>query len=185
MRRGFKTEAREIATEMRDELRLASVDPLDPWNLADHLDIPVWTLSSYRSAIPDSAGHLLAQDPKAFSAMLAFAGLRRVIIHNDEHALTRQRADICHELGHALLLHRPHPSAGTGRLQFDSEQEDEAHWLGAVLLVPDEFCLACAKRSLPLADAAAQMGVSGQLMRWRFNMSGASRRVSRAQAASR
>ena len=34
MRRGFKTQANQIAREVRGELGLGPTDPLDPWKLA-------------------------------------------------------------------------------------------------------------------------------------------------------
>jgi hypothetical protein len=34
LRRGFKSEANDIAREIRGELGLKLVDPLDPWRLA-------------------------------------------------------------------------------------------------------------------------------------------------------
>jgi hypothetical protein len=180
MRRGFKTEARELAGEIRVELGISPVEPLDPWQLASHLEIPVWTLSSYASIAPLAAAHLLERDTRAFSALLVSIGLRCAIVHNDAHVPVRQRADICHELAHALLLHRPHSSNDGRPPKFDQEQEEEATWLGGVLLVTDEFCVACAIRSVDIAEAAAFMGVSTQLMRWRWNMSGARRRIARA-----
>src|SRR5438046_1606223 len=47
LRRGFKTEANHIAREVRAELGLRFIDPLDPWALARHLEIQVVPLSSY------------------------------------------------------------------------------------------------------------------------------------------
>jgi Zn-dependent peptidase ImmA (M78 family) len=182
MRRGFKTEARDIAAEVRGELGLTPFDPLDPWALAAHLDIPVLPLSSYVQTIPDAATYLLEADTGAFSAMLACQGLRREIIYNDGHALTRQRADISHELAHALLLHQPHPALNGRPPHYDNEQEEEAKWLGAVLQVTDEYCLSCCRDGLQVPEAAMRMGVSSQLMQWRLNMSGAQRRVARARA---
>ena len=44
MRRGFKTEAKEIARQIRGELRLNLTDTLDPWKLADWLEIPILRL---------------------------------------------------------------------------------------------------------------------------------------------
>lgn len=182
MRRGFKTEARELATEVRGELGLSPLDPLDPWALADHLEIPVWDLSSYADAIPRAVKYLAEEETGAFSAMLACVGLRRVIIYNDGHALTRQRADISHELAHALLLHRPHPAIDERPPHYDEAQEEEAKWLGGVLLVTDDSCLSCCRDGLGVAEAALRLGVSKQLMQWRLNMSGAQRRITRAQA---
>jgi hypothetical protein len=41
LRRGFKTEANDIAREIRGELGLRDVEPLDPWKLAAALEVRV------------------------------------------------------------------------------------------------------------------------------------------------
>jgi Zn-dependent peptidase ImmA (M78 family) len=182
VRRGFKKEAREIADEVRDELGLTSLNALDPWALAEHLEIPVLPLSSYEDTIPQAVAYLSETETGAFSAMMACHGLRRVIVYNDGHAAARQRADIAHELAHALLLHQPHPALDGRPPHYDEIQEEEAKWLGGVLLVSDDFCLSCCHDDLDVTEAAELVGVSVQLMRWRINMSGAQRRVDRARA---
>jgi Zn-dependent peptidase ImmA (M78 family) len=185
MRRGFKTDARDLAREMRAELELTAFDPLDPWALAEHLAIPVWRLSDYQAAIPEAARLLAGAEQGAFSAMVAFVGHHRVVIHNDAHAITRQRADIAHELAHAILLHEPHVVRDGKAPGFDQAQEDEAGWLGGVLLVTEEACLAACRRNMAIGDAATSMGVSEDLMRWRINATGARKRVARARDARR
>jgi hypothetical protein len=90
MRRGFKKEAHEIGEEVRHELGLAALDPLDPWRLAEHLAVPVWRLADYGAEIPQAVKLLGGSEQHAFSAMIAFMGRHQVIIHNDAHALTRQ-----------------------------------------------------------------------------------------------
>lgn len=181
MRRGFKKEARDIALEVRGELGLGVYDPLDPWQLAGHLAIPVWPLSGYALIAPDCHQVLMNHESSAFSAMIAFSGTKRVIVHNDSHAPTRQKTDICHEVAHALLLHEPHLVVAGQPLAYDHAQEDEANWLGGVLLVCDEACLSACRRRLTIAAAAAEMGVSVELMRWRINASGARKRVERSR----
>lgn len=182
MRRGFKTEARDLAREVRTELKLTALEPLDPWRLAEHLAIPVWRLSDYEAAIPRTVRLLASIEQGAFSAMVAFVGHRRVVIHNDAHAITRQRADIAHELAHALLLHEPHVVHEGKAPDFDRAQEEEASWLGGVLLVSEEACLSACRRNVAIANAAATMGVSEDLMRWRINATGARKRVARTRA---
>lgn len=182
MRRGFKTESYAISREIRAELELTALDPLDPWLLAEHLAIPVWRLSEYADI--SKAKRLLAGPQQgAFSAMVAFVGHKRVIIYNDAHAVTRQRADIAHELAHALLMHEPHVVRAGKAPHFARIQEDEANWLGSTLLVTEEACLSACRRSISIEEAAAAMGVSDQLMRWRINVTGARKRVARARGA--
>jgi Zn-dependent peptidase ImmA (M78 family) len=110
--------------------------------------------------------------------MVAKVGCRRVIVHNDGHAPTRQRANISHELAHVLLFHKGKAIDG-GWLTYDAEQEDEAKWLGGVLVVTDEACIGGCRAGLSLANAAVELGVSEDLMRWRRNKSGAETRVRR------
>ena len=182
MRRGFKTEARELSRQVRGELCLTPLEPLDPWALAEHLAIPIWRLGEY-DEIQSAVRLLSGPHQGAYSAMVAFVGHRRVIIHNDAHALTRQRADISHELAHALLLHEPHMVRAGVAPTLDPAQEEEASWLGGVLLVTEEACMDACRRKLTVADAAAAMGVSEQLMRWRINATGARKRVTRGRRA--
>ena len=103
-RRGFKTEAIEIAGEVRRELGLRPLDPLDPWRLAGHLAVPLLPLSELREA-GGAAEHFLRVDQDAFSAVTVFHGSVRIITYNDSHSRPRQASDIAHELAHALLLH--------------------------------------------------------------------------------
>lgn len=181
LRRGFAAEAKRMADDVRAEIGLAPAAPLDPWQLADHLAVPIWTLSSYRERVPDACRVLLGAEHSSFSAMVAKIGRRRVIIHNDAHAPTRQRANICHELAHVLLFHEGKTLDG-GWLVYDADQEDEAKLLGGVLLVTDEACLAGCRADHSITAAASQRGVSPELMRWRRNKSGAEVRVRRERA---
>jgi Zn-dependent peptidase ImmA (M78 family) len=181
MRRGFKTEARAISQEVRTELQLTVLDPLDPWLLAEHLVISVWRLSEYQATAPKAVELLVGPHQGAFSAMVAFVGHRRVVIYNDSHAITRQRADIAHELAHALLMHEPHVVRSGQAPDFDQAQEEEASWLGGTLLVTEEACLSACRENLAVAKAASIMGVSEDLMRWRINATGARKRVARAR----
>jgi hypothetical protein len=56
--------------------------------------------------------------------------------------------------------------------------EAEADLLAAILLVPREAALDCARVGLPHSVGAARFGVSDELMRWRTDHSGASRQAS-------
>ena len=92
--------------------------------------------------------------------MIAFVGHHRVVIHNDAHAITRQRADIAHEIAHALLMHEPHVVRAGKSPDFDHGQEEEASWLGGTLLITEEACMSACRKNLSISDAAAVMGVS-------------------------
>lgn len=178
-KRGFKTHANRIALEVRDELGLEDASPLCPWSLAEFLGIPVVSLRSLKQGAPAIAGHvdyLATRGSQGFSAMTVFRGPRRLIVHNDAHAPTRQRSNLAHELAHALLLHPPHPPfCEDGQRVYDRVLESEAGWLGPVLLVPNEAARWAAARELTEQHAAQHYGVSVDLMRFRLRMSGATR----------
>jgi Zn-dependent peptidase ImmA (M78 family) len=177
LRRGFRTEANDHAREVRRELRLALHDPLDPWRLAAHLEIPVHKLSDLPTEV---AHHFLHLEASAFSAVTVFRSNRRVIVHNDAHNAGRQASDISHELGHGLLLHRPTPALSVvGCRDWDPVLEEEADWLGAALLVSDDVAMHIAQSGMSNRDAAMAYGVSLQLVTWRMNMTAARKRVAR------
>src|SRR3954462_14490223 len=111
LRRGFKSEANELALEMRAEMNLQPHSPLCPWELAEHLNVPVSTLQELADENPHIAVHtklLTLKHKSVFSASTIFHRRRRWIVHNDSHAPVRQRSNLAHELAHALLQHRPH-----------------------------------------------------------------------------
>lgn len=179
-RRGFKSEALTIAREIRSEIGLRPLDRLDPWRLAEHLDIPIFGLSAFHRDAPFAAEHFSVTEPDCFSAVTVFRGTRRAIVHNDTHALVRQASNIAHELAHALLLHPPTPALDDiGCRTWDQGIEDEANFLGPVLLVSDEAAVHIVRQGMSLEVAAHHYGVSVPLLRLRLNMSGAYARVRR------
>ena len=181
MRRGFKTEARQLALEVRSELDLGDLDPLDPWRLAQHLDIPVLPLSELQPDSTVCVNHFQHVEPEAFSAVTLFSGTHRLIVRNDAHARPRQVSNVTHEAAHALLQHAPGPVLdGSGCRIWDGEAEAEAEYLAGALLVTDAAALAYARARTPLRVAASQLGVSTQMVRYRINISGAAARVARA-----
>ncbi|WP_298337175.1 ImmA/IrrE family metallo-endopeptidase [Ferrimicrobium sp.] len=183
--RGFKTWASSVALGARNELGIGQFDALDPWLLADHLDIPVIGLSSLVGDAP-AVEHLLTVEPEAFSAVTVFDGTRRIVVHNDSHAEVRQNSNICHELSHGLLNHPPTPALDDRGCRVWSQRiEDEATWLAGCLLVSEPATLAVARGTLSIAEAAVRLGVSRQMMQFRLNATGAIKRVSRAGAGRR
>lgn len=176
-RRGFKTEANQIATEIRTELGLSKIAPFDPWALAEHLAIDILPLSGMLNEAP-SVTHFLNEGRDTFSAMTVFHGTARLIIHNDKHSKGRQNSNIAHELSHALLQHPPMPPLSElGLRNFDKNIEDEANWLAGALLIPEPAALNIVRQRIDLAMAASQYGVSSQMVSYRLNVTGAYKRV--------
>lgn len=180
LRRGFKTEAAEISRELRTELGVAWHGPLSPWRLAEHLEIQVLPMSHLSNIALRAVGLFSGAEQSSFSAVTVFDGKRRIIVNNDSHSNGRQANDVSHELSHGLLHHPPTPAIDEKGCRFwDAKVEEEAQWLGAVLLVPDEAALHIIRNKVSIEVASAEYGVSKSLMTYRLQKSNSRIRVER------
>lgn len=182
MKRGFKSNAEDIAMEIRAELNLDADDRLDVLKLAEHLAIPIFTISQIARFVPQNsfAHYFSAVDTDSFSAVTVFRGYERFIVHNENHHPNRQASNLAHEISHSLLEHLPTPVAGRdGRRYWNSEVEQEANWLGAALLVPRAGALEMVKANRTEAQIAMHFGVSDSLCSWRIRQSGIDKQVER------
>ena len=180
VRRGFKSEASAIAREVRAELSLSRNSPLNVWQLAEYLEIPVVPLSTLHSAAPEAARLFLNGGQEMFSGVTVFRGPRRTIVFNDAHAPGRQSNDVGHELSHGLLLHTPATAVdGRGCRVWDREAEAEANWLSGALLVPEEAALHIVRHGWSTQEAAERYGVTPKMIQYRVNVTAARKRVQR------
>ncbi|MBE9064100.1 ImmA/IrrE family metallo-endopeptidase [cf. Phormidesmis sp. LEGE 11477] len=181
-RHGFKKESDEYARDYRVELRLEPYDPLSPWRLAEHLEIPVVTLSAFEEKHAESVYHLMHTDQKCFSAATVFYGTKRLIVVNNSHSPERQAANMSHELAHTILGHEPlEPFDESGCRNFPKVLEDEANWLGPALLVSKEAAWRIASKGIDKRAAAAHYGCSVEVMQMRLNMTGAMKLLQRSR----
>lgn len=183
LRRGFKKEANEIACETRKELHLAKTAALNPWKLAEHLEIPVIALSSITDVSPDAVRYFMRTTNRSeFSAVTVFRGFERTILHNDSHSPGRQSSNLAHELSHALLLHPSTPPIDNcGCRNWDPVLEEEAEWLSGALLISDEAALYIVRSNISGEDAQRLYGVSNKMLTFRLNVTGARVRVARSR----
>lgn len=180
LRRGFKTEAENLASEMRTELGIGSADRLDPFALAALWEIPVLGLAGLvaAGASISSIRYFRGDGKEVFSAVTLVDGHRRVIVHNDAHSPVRQASNVAHELSHVALEHEPHEALDeSGCRKWNVEMEAEADWLAGALLVPRAGALYVARQGMSVEEAAARFHVSLQMMRWRLGQTGASRQA--------
>jgi Zn-dependent peptidase ImmA (M78 family) len=182
VRRGFKSNAEQIAAEIRVELGLDENDRMNALRLAEHLAISVFTIRQVAELNgQDSFAHYFSViDPDSFSAVTVFCGYKRFIIHNENHHPHRQASNLAHEISHTILEHSPTPVPGhDGRRYWDSEVEQEANWLGAALLVPRAGALEMFKANCTVAQIASHFGVSESLCDWRIRQSGIDKQAER------
>jgi Zn-dependent peptidase ImmA (M78 family) len=89
---------------------------------------------------------------------------------------------LAHELAHALLKHEPTPAIDDrGCRLWNQNVEDEAQWLAGALLVTEDAALHVARDQLTVPEAAVALGVSPAMINYRLNVTGARKRVARAQ----
>lgn len=186
MRRGFKTQAENCAASARRKLNLSGIDALDPWKYAKQLAVVV--LEFHRLRLSAAAVKQLTKiDSDSWSAMTLKEGNTLAIVVNPVHAPTRQRSDLMHELAHVELRHAPArvDVSKTGMMllsDYSEEQEQEADWHAAALLVPRVGLVHFRKRNEQVSEIAKFYGVSEQLCEWRLRTTGVDIQIRRAKA---
>ncbi len=183
MRRGFKAEAERLSIGARGELGLAAADRLCPWTYAGHLGVAVLDFSTLALGAKDR-NQLLEVDPESWSGMTIREGGLTAMILNPVHSAARQCSTLMHEVAHFVLNHVPVrvDVSPTGLLllsDYSDEQEAEADWLGAALLLPRDALLAKRRSGEALSEIAEAFGVSEQLCQWRLRMTGIDRQLKR------
>lgn len=176
--RGFAGQAELLAEELRQELGLIVFDRLDPRVLAEHLSIPVWSLTDLRDRTEDfdEFDLFVAKETDAFSAMTVFRGNHRVIVHNDAHPVERQNSNIGHELSHGVLIHEPGRALDErGCRDWNATMEAEADYLAGALLIPGKAARGAARRRLSISRIADTYACSIPMAQWRMNVTGATR----------
>lgn len=181
MRRGFKAEAERTSLEVRKLFKLDECDPIDPWAYAAHLNILVLNVEDTDLAIEHKT-QLLANDSDSWSGLSMLHHDQHVVVLNESHPKTRQRATLSHEIAHIVLDHFPSEisvsESGLYLLSdYSDEQEAEADWLGAALLLPYPALLKYRSSGETVSRIAKTFGISEDLCRWRCNITGIERRI--------
>ena len=184
MRRGFKTQAERLANDLRARLGCGEEQPAPLDAIAE--DLRVQLLPADRLIARERLEELQRLQPDAFSAgTFRLADGRRFIVFNPLHGPGRTRSNQAHELAHILLDHKVRTIERVGDLKFltcDTEQEEEADWLGGCLLLPRPLLLQAAYAGMGPGDIAVAYETSEQMARFRLNTSGVLVQVGRARA---
>ncbi|MHB1887389.1 MAG: ImmA/IrrE family metallo-endopeptidase [Acidimicrobiales bacterium] len=185
MRRGFKTHAERLATDIRQRLHCGDDEPAPLADVAKELDVDI--VSADMLVDLSRLEELQALQPDAFSAAtFRRPSGSRVVVYNPLHAEGRTRSNQAHELAHVLLDHDVRTIERVGTLKFltcDVEQEEEADWLAGCLLLPRSLLLKAAYRGMGAAEIAEAYQTSEPMARFRLNTSGVLVQIGRARAA--
>jgi Zn-dependent peptidase ImmA (M78 family) len=176
--RGFKSWCERRAVETRKALCLKEHESLDPRALAERLGIDVWDPKCI-PRLSQRANNLLLKPPgnSTWSAVTLVEGDRTVIILNSSHSSGRQSNDLMHEIAHIELGHLPDiieiGAQGIAlRHNYNKQQEQEADWLAACLLLPRPALVRIKRARIELLEAAKSYGVSQAMLRYRLAITG-------------
>lgn len=187
MRRGFKADAERRSAAARETLGLTSTHKLCPWQFAESLGVLVYEANEL-DLEPEHATQLLVRDPDSWSGMTLLEDGIHVVVLNSTQPRTRRTATLMHELAHIILGHVPaevnvSPSGLVLLSDYSVEQEEEADWLGAALLLPEAVLIQYRGQGISAEAIAQTFGVSGQLCNWRCRMTGVEKRLAFRQRA--
>lgn len=163
-------------------LRVSQQAALPYRRLADDLGVSLWTPTDVPGLDEETVRQLSVIDASSWSAVTVRLGTRQVVVINAAQDEKRLPNNIVHELAHIILGHASArvDISEDGHLwlsTYGRDQEDEADWLAASLLVPRDGLLSCYSRCRNAEAIAEQFNVSLELARWRLNVTGVMRQI--------
>lgn len=183
--RGFKSWCENVSIQLRNELDLRPVDPLRPDVLVSHLGVRLLTPEEIGGLSESARRTLLIDEKDSWFAVMISTDVNDVIVHNPNHSPARRNSDIMHELAHVIRGHKPSTVvlSQDGRYamrSYDGMQEEEASWLSGCLLLPRPALVWIKKSGMNSRQACQLYGVSGELLRYRMDITGVSRQFGKA-----
>lgn len=175
---GFKTKAENLALQYREEIGISKFNPLSASRLAQHLDIPIFTVEEAFEGNKNHPAYLVMSDTSKFDALwMPNEDGERIIIHNSNHSPYRQQSNLMHELAHIILEHRIPDEIGKicylyNLHYYNKIQEAEAKYLGACLQITKPSILWVKKNKWPENKISEYYSASNDLVRFRCNMIG-------------
>lgn len=186
MKHGFKTWAENEALRLRVEMHLAKNAALPARSLANHLEIPITTPAEI-GVDAQTLQELLGNSTSRWSAVTLYLRNTPFVLFNPTHSEQRQESDLMHEFAHILCKHPPQKVVVGGLFPFpireyDTEQEEEADWLGATLKLPREALMRAIQQGFSDERLAEEFKCSVPLARMRKNRSGVKVQLDRQKA---
>lgn len=186
LHRGFKSQCERRSTELRKRLGHGPADPLSAIDLANHTGVTVWSANQVDGLSKMDLEQFTKKDKEGWSAFTLRIQNKHLIVFNPSQTLPRVNSVVMHEISHVMLGHELTSVGLTedGHLMpsnYDQDQEDEANWLGGALLLPRPALLAIRRAGLTDEQAKIEYQVSGQMLTWRFRMTGVDYQIASAR----
>lgn len=182
--RGFKAKAEKISLEFRNELNLKDIDPLCGFELAKHLQIPIYKASDFFSDSTEIEKLIGTRNKSNGWSALTMKTQKNntIIIHNHIQVPARQQSNIMHELAHFICNHQVEQDEEKMKLpdimrEFNKQQEEEAKVLGANLQITRTGLLWALKKQMTVSEIADHYNASADMVTYRINSTGVKRQL--------
>ncbi len=183
LERGFKAKAERLSESFRSELGISKFAPLDAFDLARHIKIPIFSVIELKDDLqPKDYARL--SDPSKFSAVwMPNSENEKIIIHNNFHSKKRQQSNLMHELAHVILGHEiPEEQARLcfllGLHYYNPVHEEEAKYLGGCLQITRPGLLWAVKKGDSEAEISDYYVASTEMVSYRIRITGVLRQRS-------
>lgn len=195
MRRGFKAEAERHAAHLRTTVGATEYETIRLPALARYLKVAVLAADRVLGG-PELLTALHKEQQGAWSAATLTVHGRTVVVYNpltlDGELLDpaqaqsdgRTRSNVAHEFAHLVLRHDLRQIQRIGELTFfacDHEQEQEANWLAAALLLPRPLLVVAARRGETDEQIGKTHFVTTSMATFRLNATGARMQAARGR----
>jgi IrrE N-terminal-like domain len=195
MRRGFKAAADRHAADLREAVNCSEYKTIDLPRVARYLKVTVLAADKVLGSL-EPLQTLHKEQEGAFSAATFVIHGRTVVVYNpidfNGRYITpveakhdgRTRSNVAHEFSHLVLGHQVREVqqiAGHSFFTCNAEQEAEANWLAACMLLPRRLLLAAAYRGDTDDEIARDQRVTKDMAAFRMNTSGVRMQVARTR----
>ena len=186
LRRGFKAQSERRSAETRKRFGLQPDSPLSARKVAAEFGVLVWAEFDIEGVSDDDLAQLILTDPESWSAFTMRVGENHLVVVNSSQSRPRQNSVVMHELSHVILGHELTSAGLTADGHFvpttyNQDQEDEADWLAGTLLLPRPALLKIRRLGMTDNQARDAYQVSGQMLKWRFRMTGVDYQIANAR----
>jgi Zn-dependent peptidase ImmA (M78 family) len=173
--RGFKAEAERIAEKQREEAGLSKFSPLNAFDLAKQLGIPVCPVTEILTELQaEKIIHPIDKSQEFSALWMPNCDGDPIIIYNPCHSAYRQQSDLMHEIAHILRKHETPDEIKKLCLllnlrSYDKLQEAEAKYLGGCLQITRAGLLWALKNNYSYEQISEYYCASADMVRYRIN----------------
>jgi hypothetical protein len=163
-----------MALQIRDFAKLGLTTKLDPFALAESINVRVLYLSDLAELSESSRALLDVPDGWSGGATQDLGDGSHIVILNRRHSSGRQAATLMEEVCHILFGHKPSNIGGDriGGRSYNFNVEEEAYAVGAAALVPYHSLKTFLVSGASVRKIAVRFGVTPSLVLYRAKGTG-------------